>query len=343
MLEKLRSNWFVVLVVIVLIGFTGYFIYDGNKDNVSGRQADGKDVIASLGDEDITADALYEQGAPFDGSLLYNLYKNAVISQSVETTSQLEEEAKTMEKTIDSNVKNSSGEQYKAAVTAELAGYGYDSYDKLYDYCLNSVKEKAMNKAYVKDHFNELKEAVEKKNPRIVSQIIVNVTDPASLTEDEQNKLDSIDKALKAGTFADAATAFSDDAATAEKKGMSGYVDADNAAQGTTSVSSEAVSAALELEKGGISDWITVTNPQTQAVTMVKITVDETDLDAIMKNEDETVQDQLLYAVLNDNTGLSYTILENSAKKLKITFEDPDTEKKINDYVASRKGDGQDE
>lgn len=343
MLDKLKSNWFVVLVVIVLIGFTGYFIYDANRDNVSGRQSDGKDVIASLGDEDITADALYDQGAPFDGSLLYNLYKNAVISQTVETTSQLEEEAKTMEKTIDSNVKNSSGDQYKEAVTAELAGYGYSSYDQLYDYCLNSVKEKAMNKAYVQDHFDELKAAVEEKNPRIVSQIIVNVTDPDNLTEDEQNKLDSIDKALEAGTFADAATAFSDDAATAEKKGFSGYIDADSASQGTTTVSSEAAAAALELNKGETSSWITVTNSQTQATTMVKITVDETDLDEILKNEDETVQDSLLYAVLNDNTGLSYTIVEDSAKKLKITFTDEDTEKKINEYVASRKGDGQNE
>ena len=58
-----------------------------------------------------------------------------------------------------------------------------------------------------------------------VSQIKVTVSNPESLTEDEQKKVDSIDKALESGTFADAATAFSDDTATADKEGCMIFMD----------------------------------------------------------------------------------------------------------------------
>ena len=260
MSEKLRSNWFVVLIVIVLVGFTGYFIYDMNRDNVKGRQSDGKDVIASITDKDITADELYESGEPFDGSLIYNLYKNAVISQTVETTDALEKSAKEMERTIDSNVKNASSDNYKEVIASELAGYGFNGYDQLYDYCLVAAKEKEMNSTYVKEHFDELKKAVEEKDPRLVSQIVINVADPENLTEDEQNKLDAVDKALEGGSFADAVTAFSEDTATVEEKGFAGYIDQDTASAGSQTVNAQAAAAALKLKKDEVTEWIPVTN-----------------------------------------------------------------------------------
>ena len=338
MSDWIRSNWFVVVVIVALAGATGYFIYDANRNNVPGRQADGKDVIASLAERDITADELYDQGAPFDGQLLYNLYKNAVVSQSVQTTSNLEKEAKEMEKTIDQNVRGQSSDKYKEAFSAELASYGFASYDDLYDYCLVNVKEKELDRTYVDAHFEELKESLKDKQPRTVSQIKVTVSNPESLTEDEQKKVDSIDKALESGTFADAATAFSDDTATADKEGFAGYIDADDAAQGNGVVAAEAVSAALSLKKGETTDWISVTDASTGAKSMVKVTVDEDDVTAIHESDNEDVRDELLYALLGSDTGLSMKIMQEAASKLKITFEDEQTQARLDNYMKTAGG-----
>ena len=46
MIDKLKENWFVVLVAVLLFGACGYFVYDMNKDKLPGKKADGKDVVA---------------------------------------------------------------------------------------------------------------------------------------------------------------------------------------------------------------------------------------------------------------------------------------------------------
>ena len=33
MLDKLKQNWFVVLVAVILVGACGYYAYDQNKEN----------------------------------------------------------------------------------------------------------------------------------------------------------------------------------------------------------------------------------------------------------------------------------------------------------------------
>ena len=83
MTDILRNNWFVVLIAIIIIGFIGYFIYDTNKDNVSAKTTNNEQVVASINKDDITADDLYDESTPYDGSTIYNMYKNAVIDQSI--------------------------------------------------------------------------------------------------------------------------------------------------------------------------------------------------------------------------------------------------------------------
>ena len=39
--EFLRNNWFVVVIAVILISFIGYFIFDANRYNVSGKTMDG--------------------------------------------------------------------------------------------------------------------------------------------------------------------------------------------------------------------------------------------------------------------------------------------------------------
>lgn len=337
--EFLRNNWFVVVIAVILISFIGYFIFDANRYNVSGKTMDGKEVVASIDGTDVTADDLYNELESFDSTLLYNMYRNAVINQTIETTDSLREDASTLESTIRTNAQSNSTD-YEASLAAELASYGYKSIDDLDDYCLTSVKEKEMNKTYVDEHFDEYKEAVESVSPRTVSIISMSVTDADELTDDEQEKKDNIDQALEGGSFADAATAFSEDETTAANDGFHGYIDS-NSSSSSTTLDSSVISAALELEKGQTSDWITVTDSTTGAISLYKVHVDETDIEKIHESKNEDVTDQLLYAFLQNNQGLSVTIVEENAKNLDIKFNDEDVQKKIEDYISTQKGENE--
>ena len=234
MTDILRNNWFVVLIAIIIIGFIGYFIYDTNKDNVSAKTTNNEQVVASINKDDITADDLYDESTPYDGSTIYNMYKNAVIDQSIKTTKDLKKQASTLESNIKSNASNQS-DDYESTLTTELAKYGYASYEELNDYCLTSVKEKEMNKKYITKHFDEVKKAWEEKSPRTVSIIKMDVSDADNLTETETKKKSNIDKALEKESFADVAKAFSEDSNTANKNGFAGYVDSNSTSSDSSS------------------------------------------------------------------------------------------------------------
>ncbi len=340
MSEFFRNNWFVVLIAVVIIGFIGYFIYDTNKDNVSGKTADNKQVIASIDGDDITADDLYSESYPYDGSLVYNLYHNAVIDQSIETTSSLKKQAKTLETTIKQNAESQS-DDYESTIASELASYGYSSYDDLNQYCLISVKEKKMNRTYIKKHFDKVSKTWSEKSPRTVSIIKMEVADSSNLTDDETTKKDNIEKALKKESFADVAKAFSEDSNTADNKGFAGYIDSDSASSSSSSSSStvpaDVVTAALELNKGETSDWITVTD-SSGTTSLYRVYVNQTDLKKIFNSKNSTVKNQALYAALNSDSTLSYKILKSYAKKLDIKFDDKKTKERFDTYVESTYG-----
>ena len=172
----------------------------------------------------------------------------------------------------------------------------------------------------------------------------MSVTDPDSLTEDEQKKKDNIDKALESESFADAATAYSEDTSTASNEGFYGYLDS-GALSSSSSASLDAtvIQAALDLEKGETSDWITVTDPNTGLTNLYRVHVDETDIQSIWDSKNETVSNSILSAVLNADSTLSYRIIEDYAKDLDIEFKDEDTQKKLEDYLAQQLGDDSDE
>lgn len=337
MTDVLRNNWFVVLIAVIIICFIGYFIYDTNKDNVSAKSSNNEQVVASINKDDITAKDLYDESAPYDGSTIYNMYKNAVVDQSIETTKDLKKQANTLEANIKSNASKQS-DDYESTLTSELAKYGYSSFDDLNDYCLTSVKEKEMNKRYITKHFEDLKTAWETKSPRTVSIIKMDVSDADNLTETETKKKSNIETALTKESFADVAKAFSEDSNTANKKGFAGYIDTDS----TTSTSSNSTvpaavaTAAISLQKGDTSDWITVTT--SSGTSLYKVYVKETDSSKIFNAKNDAVANQALYAILNSDSSLSYKILKSYAKKLDIKFNDKSTKKKFDSYVETTYG-----
>ena len=136
--QFLRDNWFVVVIAIVIIGFVSYFIYDSNKYNVSSMKDGDSDVVMSVTGGNVTADEIYSDLSKDDGELLYNLYKNAVVSQTVKETDKIKNDAKTLQDNIVSYEKQQDSDNYKQIIEQELYAYGYSSYDDLNKYCLMS-------------------------------------------------------------------------------------------------------------------------------------------------------------------------------------------------------------
>lgn len=327
MSDLIKENWFIVVIAILILCSVVYFIQDTTKDNISAKQHDGKDVVATLKDETITADDLYEESTPFDAPLLYNMYKNGVISESVSTTDDLKDEAKSMQNTIDSNLKAQGGENYQIAIDAELATYGFNGYEELYDYCLVNVKQKVMNKEYITEHFDEYKKPVMDLNPRTISFIKVDAANG-----EETKKMESIDKALKKDSFAKTASAFSEDVMTSQEKGFFGYVDSTDTMQ-STGLDTAVLESAMSLKKSETSDWIQVADANTGLTSFFKVHVDETDLSEIFKSKNKMVQDRTIGAFLQANPNLEMTVIENAAKKLDIKFKDKEAKKKIDAYM----------
>ena len=143
-------------------------------------------------------------------------------------------------------------------------------------YCLLSVKEAKMNETYVDKHFDSLITNLEAKKPRTISIISMSVKDANNLTEDEQKKKDDIDASLGKQSFAKTATAFSDDS-TASDKGFYGYVDADDAESSNSTLSADVINAALKLDKGQTSDWVSASDSSGNNK-LYKVYVNETDV-----------------------------------------------------------------
>lgn len=340
--QLIKDNWFVVLIAIVIIGFISYFVYDNNKYNVSSAKDGDKDVVMSVDGGNVTADELYKKLSKDDSSLLYYLYRNAVVDQSVKTTKALQKKADTFQKNLESYAKQQDSDNYETILEQELTTYGFSSYDELNKYCLISVKEAKMNERYVDKHFDELISNLSAKNPRTISIISMSVADADSLTEDEQTKKDNIDSALSKQSFKKTATAYSEDS-TASDKGFYGYIDADDAESSNSSLSSDVINAALNLEKGQTSDWISASD-SSGSTYLYKVYVNETDINKLHESKNSSVTEALLNAILNNNDGLEAKILQTKAKKLKIKFNDKETKEKINDYMDSLKeGDSSDE
>ena len=278
------------------------------------------------------------------------MYKKAVINETVSDSKELEEKAKELESTIRSNFESQYGENYEVNLSQELANYGFEGEDACFDFCMTSVKEKQMNTEFVIKNFDTYKEAVEQRNPRTISIISISVTDPENISDEEQKKMDNVDKEIKEESFGKAATEFSEDTSTANNKGFYGYTDSTDVTSTTysyygTGLPNEVASQAQDLKKGETSDWISVT-ASSGSTMMYKVYVNETSLKKLLNSDNEDVRDSLVSAFLSANSTLEMESIESYASKLDITYKDENTKKKIENYISSQlktEGDGEDE
>ena len=93
MIEVLKKQWFVVLIALIFASFAVYYVYDTNKDKLAGKSVDGKDVVATIGKQNITADDVYDGlNDSMGGSVATVYYTRYVADQTIKTTDALEKE-----------------------------------------------------------------------------------------------------------------------------------------------------------------------------------------------------------------------------------------------------------
>lgn len=330
MSEFLRKYWFVTLIAIAFIGVLVYFVIDLNKDNVNSRKVDGQDVVASLNFGDITSTDLYDELSSNSSNVLYNMYRNAVVDQSVEADSEMKANAKQIAKNIENNMKSDSTGKTRQSILQTLASYGFTGDDAPYNYAMTAEKIRKLDADYLKEHFDELSMFVPESG-RTISIITMQVPNADVLSDASQEKKDNIQKALDEGKdFAEVAKEYSDRDNTKDG-GFYGYID-----ENTTDLDSNVLSAAKSLSKGGVSDWITVQPDGMEMVTLYKVYVNETDPKAMMDSGDEDVIEAIVTSLTGSVNGLEAAAVEDAASKLDITYEDDSVKEKMEKSIKEQ-------
>lgn len=323
MIEKIKENWFVALVAALLVLAVGYYTYDMNSGKLPGKEVDGKDVVASIGDVNYFADDLYtelygdEASANSAGTqILFSFFERAVVDSAVELT----DDMKLNIATAVTSVKQQYAGQ-EAALIQQLQSMGYSGIEDLEAYFTHYFKlSELVTKAYDADLENLFAPIHKANQSRTVSHILVKIADFKNITDKEQKKMDDIDAALKEGKdFAEIAKEFSDDGSASEG-GYLGYMDKN------TSFVPEFLNAALKAEKGVVTEWV-----KTQ-YGYHRIVVNETELDALLK--DEAIRDGIYSAIETANPKLNAQIIWDTAQDLDVKFANENIEKAIKEYLG---------
>ncbi len=315
MKENLKKYWFVVLVGILLVAGIGYFAWDQTQGLLPGKKVDGKDVVYSIGENNITADEFYDQLFDQLGAAgVYQFIQRSVVDAAVETTDEMKDNAKTNADTVTAQFKSSYGADYESVLLQAIQAVGYNSLDELEQYFIDSQKYETFAKQLLEGAYDE------SLKPRILSHILVSMEDPDNPTEEEQAKMAEIDTALQEGQdFGEVAASYSDDS-SASNNGSLGYSDIH------TSFVSEFLDAAMQLNEGEVSDWVKT------EYGYHRIKCDAATLESL-KNYDE------FYDGLNSsNPTLVAEGIWNKAKEMGLTFSDSTLEETLLSYLGLEGG-----
>lgn len=350
MVEILKKNWFVVLIAVLLCGFAIFYVWDTAKDNIGGKSVDGKDVVASIDDYDLTADDLYGEMSKYATSQVYYRFRNAVIEQTVtEETDDMKSAAEQMETSLNSQAQSSAsyyGSSAEDLISSMLENYGLGS-DELYRFCMLAQKESVMQRNYVKEHYDDLMSDVE--NPMIISYLELSVSDVSALSDEEQQKVDAINKALEEGTsFAEVAGEYNESVYNTTN-GFYGYID-ENTASWISSASDvipldeSVLNAALALSEGETSEWIQIDNKSDSSSstsgttstgdTMVLVHVNIAGKDHIKNMDNDDAWTSLATSMIHVNDTLSSEILFDAAGKLEISFTDENMMNRLRQFAG---------
>lgn len=307
MVELFKKHGFVVVVAIILIAFSIYFVWEDNSGKVPSKSVNGEDIVFSIGDLNVSANTFYDQlKSDLGNSGMYNFLYRSVVNQVYETTEDMETEAKNYADSIISSYYSYYGAEYETYLLEAIHSVGYSTVEDLVDYYLEQIKlEQFLSDYVMADTDGVLTNYLEEAKPRIVSHILVKIADFENITEEEQAKIDAVEEALAANTdFATIATEHSDDT-SAEAGGLLGFMDAN------TSFVAEFLEAALALEEGQMTEWV-----KTEYGYHI-ILCDSTNLDVLT---DETNKSSFMDGIVAYDTYLIPRSLWEKAETLGVTF-----------------------
>ncbi len=250
MTKFLKENKFVTIIAIAFVCMIGYYVKESNKDVLKGKKVGGKPVVYAIADENVDADAFYDELYKVGQTSIVPLFRKEVASQAIETTEELKEDAKKQASMVEQQFASQYPGNYKDVLKTQVAAMGYTSKNALEEWALNNVKEREITEQYINKHFDEL-------NIRAVSYLLIKAEDPTQdPTTQEQEKMDAVDAAIAEGKdFAEIAKEFSDDPSSAPNGGILGLVD-----NNTNNLDLDFLHAALALEEGQVSEWVHSTN-----------------------------------------------------------------------------------
>ena len=245
----LKKNWFVCLLALLFAGVSVFYIYDTNHGKLKGKTVNGEDVLYEINSQDVTAANLYDSlYKTYGSSAVASLIDKTVAAEAVETTDEMKTNAAAQAASIIASYQSNYPADYKEQLEKVLIQMGYNGYDDLQQYLIDNAKRTEIVKQYASDHFDELK-------IRKISYILVKFSADSEKTEepneDEAARMQAVDDALAAGSFADAARDHSEDSSTAPNGGYLGVVDVN-----TTTLDEAFLNAALALDEGEVSDWV---------------------------------------------------------------------------------------
>ncbi len=330
MSDFLRKYWFVSLLAVLFLGVLIYFIMDTTKDNVKTVKVDGQDVVASTTLGDVSSTALYDENSQNSGGLLYSLYRNQVVDQSVSSTSEMEKEAKTIAKNLKNNLKANPNSADSIQTIQQLANLGFYGDSAIEDYARIVGKMRVLDQEFVQENISKLATYVP-EGARLISVLTIQVEDTENLSEEETKLKEEIQKALDDKTpFAEIVAQYSTDASTKDQDGFYGYIDST-----TTTLEQEVVDAAVALDNGEVSDWISVLST-TGGYTLYRVKVMEVDPAKILENDDSTVVEALTDAIINNANGLEVLAVKQAAQKLDITFGNEELKQDVEEYIQAQ-------
>ncbi len=318
MTELLKKYWFIGLVGVCLIGATIFFATEQQANIIEGKTENGENVIYSIADENVTANEFYnEMYAAVGTDVVAQRFVQALYDAIIETTPELEAEAKEQADLTIQQLKATYGAEYDTIMENILNGLGYENEDEFYLYALANLKQIEVLSIGAKELFPEFSA---EKQPRIISHILVSLADPENPTEEEQAKMDAVLTSLSDGkSFAEVAIEYSDDTGSATNGGSLGYTDIDAA----EAYVPEFKDAIFTLEPGIVSEWV-----YTQYGAHL-ILFDANDFDSLLQYPNDFLNTIMAY----DESWLT-TYLKEQAETIGYTFTDPALQQEIEESLG---------
>lgn len=316
MIENIKKHWFVVVVAVIFLVGIIYFATDQINSVLKGKRVDGKDVVSEVNDQDLLADDYYDLlFEEYGDGELYKLFEKATLA-AIPVDKEAEENAENDAKNQIQYISAEQGEPGLENLDKALYSLGYDGRDELEMFYQDLDKKEKIFSNYADEHYDKyIKEFLEKNKGRLVSHILINMDDPENPTDEEQKKVDKVNKALEDKNFKEVALELSEDENTAPNKGLLGYMDAN------TEFQEEFLKEALKLQEGETGTWIKTSFGQHL------IYIDSTDYSDFKEDS------QFIESIVNTYPEIQTKSVWEKAQDLNIEFENKDVETKLKDYM----------